>query len=137
MATRRSRELSSFSRRVIFVSELSSFFTQPELEIQNGDNFWTACTPPLFKLPTPDPELSQLVYARVESLKRSAPARSLARFRLPAPYLPGHGELKEPVAGGVLSGLTKSPGPLDVPVDTLASLDGTICGDWVHLRALV
>ena len=27
------------------------------------------------------------------------------RFLLPAPLIPGHGELKEPVAGGVLSGV--------------------------------
>ena len=47
-----------------FHGELSSFrsylrfLPNQELEIQNADNFWTACTPPLFKLPTPDPELS-------------------------------------------------------------------------------
>ena len=32
-------------------------------------------------------------------------ARSHARFLLPAPLILGHGELKEPVAGGVLSGV--------------------------------
>ena len=48
----RYRELSSFRSYL-------RFLPNQELELHNADNFWTACTPPLFKLPTPDPELSQ------------------------------------------------------------------------------